>query len=280
MEGEQAGARYRLAPLGRTPQGTAGSQLAHAAGESMEFMEHRDYQPGDDLRRMNWSAYARSDRLVVKVFRQEVSPHFDLVLDGSRSIALPGTQKMRAALGLAAALTTAAANSGYHSRVFQTGDGCHPIPGGSERPQAWNRLDFSSRQTPADSFRLHAPTWRPHGVRVMISDFLWLGNPLEILNPLADRAAATLLIQVLAAEDADPGTLGNQQLVDCESDETLEVYLDQAGLERYRQNLARHQQAWRMAATKVGARFITVIAENVVTDWDLSAFIQEEILSV
>ena len=69
-------------------------------------MEHRDYQPGDDLRRMNWSAYARSDKLVVKVFRQEVCPHFDLVIDGSRSMMLEGTQKLRATLGLAAALAT------------------------------------------------------------------------------------------------------------------------------------------------------------------------------
>ena len=108
-EGQQAGSRYCLAALRRSPQGTAGSQLGRLAGESMEFMDHREYQPGDDLRRLDWSAYARSDKMIVKLYRQEVCPHLDVVLDGSRSMALPGTQKLRAGAALAAALTAAAA---------------------------------------------------------------------------------------------------------------------------------------------------------------------------
>ena len=54
-EGQQAGARYCLAAPRRAPQGTAGSQLGRLAGESMEFMDHREYQPGDDLRRLDWA---------------------------------------------------------------------------------------------------------------------------------------------------------------------------------------------------------------------------------
>ena len=37
-------------------------------GESMEFMDHREYQPGDDLRRLDWAAYARSDKMIVKLY--------------------------------------------------------------------------------------------------------------------------------------------------------------------------------------------------------------------
>ena len=58
LEGLQAGARYCLAAPRRSPQGTAGAQLGRLAGESMEFMDHREYQPGDDLRRLDWAAYA------------------------------------------------------------------------------------------------------------------------------------------------------------------------------------------------------------------------------
>jgi len=278
--GEQAGARYRFASLGRTPQGTAGTQLARTAGESMEFMEHRDYQPGDDLRRMNWSAYARSDKLVVKVFRQEVCPHFDLIIDGSRSMDLEGTDKLAAALGLSAALSCAAENSGYSRRVFLTQEGCHPVRGGTDRPPAWQGLEFSSPQNPADAFRIQLPRLRPHGVRVLVSDLLWLGNPMDVLNPLSDRSAATLVLQVLAREDVDPGQTGNHRLVDRETGTTLDLMIDRPGLERYQSNLNRHQQAWRSACRQLGATFISLVAEDVCHDWDLSALVRAEILTM
>lgn len=280
LAGEQAGARYRFATLGRSPQGTAGTQLARSAGESMEFMEHRDYQPGDDLRRLNWSAYARSDRLVVKVFRQEVCPHFDLLIDGSRSMNLDGTRKMEAAVGLAAALASAAESSGYSRRVSMTRDGCQLIPGGSDRPGAWQQVRFDSELNPAESFRLQMPVFRPHGVRVLISDLLWLGNPMEILNPMTDRSAATLVIQVLAAIDANPEELGNHRLVDSETGENLDLFIDRSGLERYLANLNRHQQAWRTACRQTGAIFITFIAEDLCRDWDLSELVQAEVLTM
>jgi uncharacterized protein (DUF58 family) len=280
IEGEQAGSRYRLAAPRSAPQGTAGSQLARAAGESMEFMEHRDYQPGDDLRRMNWSAFARSDKLVVKVFRQEVCPHFDLVIDGSRSMMLEGTQKLRATLGLAAALASAAENSGYSRRAYLTQNGCHPIRGGSDRPAAWQGLEFAARHSPAESFRMLPPPWRARGIRVLVSDFLWLGDPMEVLNPMADRAAGAVVIQILAAEDVEPAGLGNQRLLDCETDRAMEVFVDASGQDRYRKNLARHQQDWHTAARRVGATFIPLIAEDLCRAWDLSPLVQAEILDV
>lgn len=277
-EGEQAGIRYRFAEPKRAPQGMAGSRLARNAGESMEFMEHREYQPGDDLRRMNWSAYARSDKLIVKVFRQEVCPHFDLLLDVSKSMALEGTEKLRAALGLAAALAGAAENSGFSKRVYQTSRGCVEVQGGSRRPAEWEGLNFNSTISPAEAFRIHPPVWRPHGIRAMVSDFLWLGNPKEILNSITDGAAGVVLIQVLAAVDANPAELGNHRLIDCETGEAMELYVDAAGRNRYLQNLNRHQQEWRAAASQMGAHFFTFIAEDICRNWDLSELVKGEVL--
>ncbi len=281
ISGEQAGARYRFATFGRTPQGTAGSQLARSIGESMEFMEHREYQPGDDLRRMNWSAYARSDKLIVKVFRQEVSPHFDLVLDTSRSMALAGTKKEQAALGITAALACAAENSGYRRRIYSTGEnGCQPIEGGEHRPQAWNLPQFVSAKTPAQSLGLRPPACQAHGVRAFVSDLLWLGEPLEVLKLLSDRSAATVVIQVLAEEDANPIGIGSRRLIDSETGETLELFIDEAGLQRYRRNLEQHQTAWRLAARQMGVTFVSFVAEELCRDWNLSPLVEAEVLNV
>src|SRR4051812_37745606 len=123
-EGERAGARYALGVPRHAPAGVAGTTLAERAGSSLEFKDHRDYQPGDDVRHLDWGAYARSDQLVVKLFREEVTPHLDLVLDASRSMDLEGTRKGEAALGLAGFLVAAAGNAGYSHSAWRLAGGC------------------------------------------------------------------------------------------------------------------------------------------------------------
>src|SRR5499426_1886595 len=102
IEGERAGMRYALEPPRTASAALAGLQFGRQAGASLEFRDHRDYQPGDDLRRIDWNAFARSDKLTVKLYREEISPHLDIVLDSSRSMALAASAKLRAAAGLAA----------------------------------------------------------------------------------------------------------------------------------------------------------------------------------
>ena len=202
------------------------TQLGRLAGESMEFMDHREYQPGDDLRRLDWAAYARSDKMIVKLYRQEVCPHLDIVLDGSRSMALPDSEKLHASLALAAALSTAAGNTGHSHRVYLTGQGCRPVANGGEQPLLWQGLTFDSRESPPESLRTLPPAWRPRGIRAIVSDLLWLDDPRELLMNMSDRAAAVYVIQVLAAADVAPPDHGNVRLVDSESEQVEELFLD------------------------------------------------------
>src|SRR5437588_10116432 len=164
LEGERAGARYALAAPRRVHLGVAGARQGGRSGSSLEFKEHRDYQPGDDLRHIDWNAYARSDQLTVKLYHEEVNPHLDLVLDGSRSMALEGSAKARAALSLAALLTTAADNAGYAHQIWLTRDGTAAVPGGNGRPESWEGVAFDFCGSPADAFARRPPAWRPRGL--------------------------------------------------------------------------------------------------------------------
>ncbi len=280
QEGQQAGARYALAVPRRVPQGTAGAQMGRLAGESMEFMDHREYQPGDDLRRLDWSAYARSDKMIVKLYRQEVCPHMDLVLDGSRSMALAGTEKLRAAVGLAAALATAADNAAYTRRVYLTGAGCRPVPGGGEQPTVWQVPPLDSAENPAQSLRSLPPAWRPRGIRVLVSDLIWLGDPLEVLTAMGERAAAVYVLQVLAASDVEPAADGNVRLQDSETGQTEETHLDAAAAARYRGRLQRHCENWHRAVRQSGGLMVQLVAERLVEAWDFSPLVEARILSV
>lgn len=278
--GERSGVRYRLEPPRLAPLGTAGSRLGHRAGSSLEFMDHRDYQPGDDIRRIDWSGYARSDRLIVKLYREEVSPHMDLLVDGSRSMKLAGTAKAHATLGLAAALATAASNHSFTHALWWASEGVRRIGGPWDRPGTWQGMDFDSTLNLEQSLARMKPTWRRQGVRILVSDLLWLGDPIAVMRRLAQDAASLVVVQVLAQADITPPAQGNMRLVDSESGEEIELFIDAAARRRFTQTMDRHQQAWRIAAQSVGARLVTLIAETTVKDWDLQELVKQQILQV
>lgn len=60
-------------------------------GLSLDFAEHRAYMPGDDIRRVDWRLYARTDRYFVKEFEADTNANFVILLDGSRSMSYEGT---------------------------------------------------------------------------------------------------------------------------------------------------------------------------------------------
>jgi len=72
-------------------------------GFSVEFSEHREYTPGDELRHLDWKAYARSDRHYIKLYEQETNLRATIVIDTSSSMKFAG--KMDYARHLAACLS-------------------------------------------------------------------------------------------------------------------------------------------------------------------------------
>jgi uncharacterized protein (DUF58 family) len=280
IDGERAGTRYALAAPRSTSSAQAGLQIGRRSGASLEFRDHRDYQPGDDLRRIDWGAFARSDKLTVKLYREEISPHLDIVLDGSRSMALDASEKMGAALGLSAVFAVSAESSGYSHNAWLTRELCAPVANGNNRPSIWQGVDFDFRGNPADALSRTPPKFRPLGIRVFISDLLWLGEPSNLLQRLAQGAASVIIVQVIGAADADPPERGRLRLVDSETDQQREIFIDDGVIERYRQALARHQQNWNRACTRTGAVMINLIAEEIVADWNLEALVKAGVLKV
>jgi uncharacterized protein (DUF58 family) len=84
-----------------------GLHRAPYLGSSLDFAEHRAYNPGDDLRRIDWRLYARTDRYYVKEFEADTNANFVVLLDLSRSMAYQGVgiPKLDYARYLAASLS-------------------------------------------------------------------------------------------------------------------------------------------------------------------------------
>lgn len=280
LAGERVGMRYALAVPRTTSAALAGLQMGQRAGSSLEFKDHRDYQPGDDLRRIDWNAFARSDKLTVKLFREEISPHLDVILDGSRSMAVEPGAKAGAAVALAAALAVAAENAGYSHSAWLTREWCAPVGNSGSRPSVWEEINFDHPGHPAESFANAPPKLRQQGLRILISDLLWLGEPLQLLQQLSQGAAAVVVIQLLANADANPAERGRVRLIDSETEERREIFIDDAAIHRYREALTRHQQNWNHACRQTGATMVEMIAEQVLAGWNLEALVKAEVLKV
>ena len=73
-------------------------------GTGMEFTDYRAYEPGDDLRHVDWNIYARLDRLFIKLFHTDEDLPFVLLIDNSRSMEFGSPTKLMCAKQIAAAL--------------------------------------------------------------------------------------------------------------------------------------------------------------------------------
>ena len=112
----RAAAAFRLV-LPRAPiAGRIGERLGSGTGSSLEFQDYRSYADGDDLRHVDWAAYARSEVLAVRLYREEVAPRVDLVLDTSRSMAV-SELKLRSYSQLAGLLACASASTVADART-------------------------------------------------------------------------------------------------------------------------------------------------------------------
>ncbi|MBI3312201.1 MAG: DUF58 domain-containing protein, partial [Candidatus Omnitrophica bacterium] len=66
-------------------------------GSSVEFADYAAYTPGDDIRAIDWNLYARSDRLFVKTYQEEVELAVEVIVDATASMALPTPRKFERA---------------------------------------------------------------------------------------------------------------------------------------------------------------------------------------
>src|SRR6266571_2635234 len=84
--------------------GRPGRRRSPLAGSSMEFADYRHYAPGDDFRRIDWRAFARLERLFLRVFEAEENITVTVLIDCSDSMHHGQPSKANLATALAAAL--------------------------------------------------------------------------------------------------------------------------------------------------------------------------------
>ena len=237
------------APIG----GRLGERLGAGTGSSLEFQEYRQYAPGDDLRHVDWAAYARSEVLAVRLYREEVAPRIDIVLDISRSMAV-SAEKYQAYGELAALLSCVSTSAEANARVLTSA--AEPLP--IHRPEDIERLlecgaKHSALEMP------HVP-FRRNSLRVVVSDFLFPHDSDALVGRLARGGAWLAIVQLTSREEAEPAVEGGRRLIDVEGHGELDLMIDERGVQGYRNRFNRLRLGLSVAARRSGAHFAHVVA--------------------
>jgi len=215
----------------RLSQGLSGSRKSTAKGSSLEFSDFRDYLLGDDIRYIDWNAYGRSGKLLVKLFQEEKEGRFHIFVDGSRSMDFGEAKKSVQALRIAAALSyVILANL---DRVYLTtgsGKGYVTSKGLTGR-QAFEKM---IRQLKEAAFTgkngleqmVYGTPFGYKGVSVLISDFFLEQDIKPLLAYLSFHKQQIILVQVLSPEEQAPELDGTLNLLDSEDGRNLKVTMD------------------------------------------------------
>lgn len=211
-----------------------GRRPSRRHGSSPEFADYRDYAPGDDLRRVDWNAYARLDRLYLRLYRAEHAGSVALYLDRSASMTFGG--KSATAGRIAAILAYTALHS--HDRISVAALGGPALPPQSGHQAIPRVFRFISEQMTAPAGDSTGPiSAGGPGTALLISDLLTDDDWRTNLLYLRSAGCEVGIIQILAPEEITPDLRGEFQLRDVESGETVDVS-GSANLDRlYRQAL-------------------------------------------
>jgi len=220
---------------GRAQGGAGGSRRSRQTGSSAEFSDYREYIPGDDIRRLDWNAYARFDRLFLKLFMEEQESLVTVLLDASASM----EAKWASARSAAEAVGYLALTGGDRLCVQVLKNGralCSPqLSGRAAFPRLTGFLDTCAPDGTEGT--LTEAVKRTEGLKkglcFLITDGYTEDGLKEALDYLRYLKQETAVIQTLAGEELRPEMEGAVRLTDSETGEKLDLLADRAALDAY-----------------------------------------------
>ncbi len=246
-----------------------GQNVSRYPGVGHEFLDHRQFQQGDDFRAVNWRAYLRLERLFLKMFRTEPRTPVRLFLDTSESMACggadegPGESKFEFACRLAAALCYVGLVrletiqiqpfGSILGESYRAGGGRHRFAGAAGFIQGLSTGGRSDFMKCARQFLTESPV---PGMLILLSDFLDESGCETALSHLADHGNELLLIQIAGPEDRTPSWRGELELVDAESGELQRINVDSETAEQHTAAYDEFREKLRYVALRSQGRYV------------------------
>ena len=216
-------------------------------GVGMEFADYRVYEPGDDLRHVDWNIYARLGKLFIKLFHADEGLPLALLIDNSHSMAFGAPTKLTCAKQIAAALGYIALGHADSVAVYTCAERLFAaLPPASSTSQ-FSRLTkvltaiAAHGQTRLTECLRQLPMYQRHPCAVVIlSDFLDPNGYEQGFKLLAGRGFSLTAIHLMSPEEMNPQvylentpTGGDWLVEDAETGETRAVTINPETLSQY-----------------------------------------------
>jgi uncharacterized protein (DUF58 family) len=236
-------------------------------GYSAEFSQYRHYRPGDDLKYVDWKAFARTDRLYSRQFRETTNMGALFVIDVSRSMAFPesGQSKFDLARAACAVLATLVIDQGDAAGFLAVADGQSSgvsyVPPRSGRHHlhlflaALARLDSRGSMPISPALRRAGSVLRRRGLIVVVSDFYDEDSTLSEVRRLARMGHDLVTIQVMARDELALRDRGTTEYVDLETGSALVANPDQLA-RAYAASVAAFLSRIESAVVREGVDFL------------------------
>lgn len=254
--------RFNLALQKNSTEIREGEQTSSSTGQGMIFEDHKKYIPGDDIRRIDWKAYARTEEFYVKRFEEEKSITVHILVDRSSSMDFGGDEKkydFAAKIGLAMAYMVSNTNDRFRYSVFSETitdiSSARRNPNMAEMVETLNEL----RKTPDSLIEKCVTEYSKRienkSVVIIISDFLTDVEQIEAgVNRLKD--SEVVLVNTLDIQEIDPEMQGERILKDPESNSSIRTYFSRKTKQKYRERLEEHRNQIQEIAERYGASYI------------------------
>lgn len=242
-------------------------------GFGTEFLQYRNYTPGEDLKYLDWKVLAKSDRLYTKVYQEETNMNCYIILDCSASLDYQGERapatKLRYACMIAACIAYLASRQGDNIGLFAYGDKVQEVLEPGHRIGQLNRfLQALTRLQPSGSAEhevklsslMHQFSHR--GIVVYISDMLEGETVLpKILNRFRFCHCDCLAIQVLDPDELDLPQARVMRYMDSEMPDEITTY-PEAARAAYERSMQAFLQTLQSAFAKSQVEYLRLLSTD------------------
>jgi uncharacterized protein (DUF58 family) len=241
-----------------------GERRSLARGHSVEFADFRNYSIGDDLRYLDWSLYARLERLFLKLYEEEQELRVTLLLDVSESMGFGSPSKLDAACRIAAALGyIALANFDAVGGVAlnENPSSLRSLRNRKSSARLFNFLNglrATGNANLNENLRKHAQLVQRGGLAILFSDLLEPEGFEKGLTALQSRNCDIFVFHILTPEERHPDFGGDFRMIDSENGSTVEISFPKIRLAAYEKTVNAWCDSIRSICQKRGILYLPI----------------------
>ncbi len=252
-----------------------GTRKARTYGNTVEFADFREYAPGDDIRRIDWNVFARTEKYFIKLFTDERQMQNHILIDCSASMACGNPEKATAALKIAAAFgylsVTSMDRVAYRLLQGNTAKGLGITITNKDSfyraAQMLESTDFSGDVNLDKAIINMESPGHDDGLTIIISDFLTESNWKKAIDFLIFQKRDILMIQVLSPDEFYPMLDGRINLIDSESTDlgdarNMRIIIKKKFVKAYQKALTEYEQELVDFCASRNVTFFTVLSDE------------------